>query len=76
MAPLVLGWVVTGEMLPAVWAWDRDFYQEDFGRYVDAEVADEVTCRPIATLVAGRTASPPRSLADYADTPPEATPTC
>src|SRR5215216_5316771 len=29
-------------MFPAVWEWDRDFYQEDFARYVDAVVADEV----------------------------------
>jgi hypothetical protein len=63
--------VVTGEMFPAVWAWDRDYYQQDFARYVDAVVSDEVTRRETATMMAGGTPSPPRSLADYADTPPE-----
>ena len=69
--------VVTGEMFPAVWTWDRDFYQEDFAHYVDAVVAEEVARRAAATAATGATPSPPRTLADYAaDTPPAATPAC
>ncbi|MCD6033049.1 MAG: hypothetical protein K0S78_5231 [Thermomicrobiales bacterium] len=68
--------VVTGEMFPAVWAWDRDYYQDDFARYVDAVVAEEVARRAAATIAAGGTPSPPRTLADYPDTPPGATPAC
>ena len=68
--------VVTGEMFPAVWAWDRDYYQDDFARYVDEVVAEEVARRAAATTAAGETASPPITLADYADMPPGATPAC
>jgi hypothetical protein len=63
-------------MFPAVWEWDRDFYQEDFARYVDAVVADEVASRATATAAAGGTPSPPRTLADYADLTSAAIPAC
>jgi hypothetical protein len=58
--------VVTGEMFPAVWAWDRDYYQEDFARYVDAVVADELARRAAESRAARGTPSAPRQLADYA----------
>jgi hypothetical protein len=68
--------VVTAEMFPAVWAEERDYYQQDFARYVDAMVADELAHRATATVAAGGTPSPPRTLADYADVGPAATPAC
>jgi hypothetical protein len=68
--------VVTGEMFPAVWAWDRDFYQEGFALYVDAVVADEIARRAAATTTAGGTPSPLPTLADYAADAPPATPVC
>ena len=68
--------VVTGEMFPAVWAWDRDYYQEDFARYVDGVVADELTRRATESTAAGRTPTPPRALADYAAMSSVSTPTC
>ena len=43
-----------------MWAWDRNFYQEDFARYVDAVAADEVTRR--ATATAGRRDAIPASV--------------
>ena len=68
--------VVAAEMFPAVWLADRDYYQEDFARYVDAMVADEVASRAVATAAAGGTPALPRTLADYADVGPAATPAC
>ncbi len=68
--------VVTGEMFPAVWTWDRDYYQQDFARYVDAVVADEVAWRAAAAIAAGGTPTSPQELADYADSAPAATPAC
>jgi hypothetical protein len=68
--------VVTGEMFPAVWAWDRDYYQADFAQYVDGVLADEVARRAAATVAAGGTPSPPRTLEDYAGLSPAATPAC
>jgi hypothetical protein len=59
-----------------VWAEERDYYQQDFARYVDAMVADELAHRATATVAAGGTPSPPRTLADYADVGPAATPAC
>ena len=46
--------VVTGEMFPAVWAWDRDYYQDDFAGYVDEVVAEEVARRAAARDSGGR----------------------
>jgi hypothetical protein len=68
--------VATGEMFPAVWAWDRAYYQDDFAHYVDAVVADEVARRATATVAAGGTPSPPRALADYVHLRPASTPVC
>jgi hypothetical protein len=68
--------VVTGDMFPAVWAWDRDFYQEDFARYVDEMVADELARRAAATVAAGGTPTAPKGLDDYASSSPAATPAC
>jgi hypothetical protein len=67
--------VVSAEMFPAVWAEERDYYQQDFAQYVDAMVADELAHRATATVAAGGTPSP-RTLADYADIGPAATPAC
>jgi len=63
-------------MFPAVWEWDRDFYQEDFARYVDAVVADEMASRATATAAADGTPSPPRTLSHYADLTSAAIPAC
>jgi hypothetical protein len=68
--------VVAAEMFPAVWLADRDYYQEDFAQYVDAMVSDEVAGRAVATAAAGGTPALPRTLADYADGGPAATPAC
>ena len=68
--------VVTAEMFPAVWATEGNYYHEDFARYVDAIVADELARRAAATAAAGGTPFVPRTLADYADAPPAATPAC
>lgn len=68
--------VVTGEMFPAVWAWDRDYYQDDFAGYVDEVVAEEVARRAADRDSGGGTPASPSTLADYADTPPGATPAC
>ena len=68
--------VVTVEMFPAVWAQERDYYQEDFARYVDGLVAAEVARRATATAAAGGDPYTPGALADYADAPPAATPAC
>ena len=68
--------VVTAEMFPAVWAIERDYYHDDFTRYVDAIVADELALRAAATVTAGGTPSPPRTLADCADVGPGATLAC
>ena len=68
--------VVTGEMFPAVWAWDRDYYQDDFARYVDGVVADEVARLAAATVAAGGTPAPSRTLADYAHLRPATTTVC
>lgn len=68
--------VVTGEMFPAVWAWDRDYYQEDFARYVDAVVADELARRATESRAAGGTPTAPRQLADYAAIRSGETPVC
>ena len=68
--------VITIEMFPAVWASERDYYQEDFTRYVDELVAAEVARRATATAAAGGPPYTPRALPDYADTPPAATPAC
>jgi hypothetical protein len=63
-------------MFPAVWVWDRDFYEDDFAGYVDGVVVDELVRRAAASVAAGGTPSPPRTLADYADIGPAATPAC
>jgi hypothetical protein len=68
--------VVTAEMFPAVWVWERDFYEDDFAGYVDGVVADELVRRAAASVAASGTPSPPRTLADYADIGPAATPAC
>jgi hypothetical protein len=68
--------VVTAELFPAVWTTERDYFQKEFARYVDAIVADELAHRVAATVAAGGTPSVPRSLADYADADPAATPAC
>ena len=68
--------VVTAEMFPAVWHAEGDYYQEDFVRYVDAIVADELSNRAAATAAAGGSPSLPRTLADYAGIDPAATPAC
>ena len=68
--------VVTAEMFPAVWAEERAYYQEDFARYVDGMVADEVAQRAAATVAAGGTPTVPLTLAAYADAGPAATPAC
>ena len=68
--------VVTAEMFPAVWTTERDYFQEEFARYVDAIVADELAHRAAATAAAGETPSLPRTLADFADVGPAATPAC
>ena len=62
--------VVASEMFPAVWAWDHDFYQDDFARYVDGVVADAVASRGSGSSAASGTPAPPRTLADYAAVPP------
>jgi hypothetical protein len=46
--------VVTAEMFPAVRTTERDYFQEEFARYVDAIVADELAHRAAATAAAGR----------------------
>ena len=68
--------VVTAEMFPAVWTTERDYFQEEFARYVDAIVADELAHRAAATAAAGETPSLPQTLADFADVGPSATPAC
>ena len=68
--------VVTGEMFPAVWGWDRDYYQDDFARYVDGVVAEEGARRAGAANSAGGTPVLPRTLSDYDKLPPESTPAC
>ena len=68
--------VVTAELFPAVWLEEGDYYQEDFVRYVDAMVANELAHRVTATAAAGGTPSVPLTLADYADIGPPATPAC
>jgi hypothetical protein len=68
--------VVTGEMFPAVWTWDRDFYQEDFARYVDEVVAEEIARRVAATVAAGGTPTITQELADYAPISPDGIPAC
>jgi hypothetical protein len=55
---------------------NRDYDQHDFARYVDGVVADEVARGAAATFAAGRTPSPPRTLADYAGLSPAAAPAC
>jgi hypothetical protein len=67
--------VVTSEMFPAVWTWERDYYQDNFVRYVDEIVANEVTHRTAATVAAGGTPSPPQ-LAAAANLTPPAPPAC
>jgi hypothetical protein len=68
--------VVTAEMFPAVWHAEGDYYQEDFIRYVDAVVADELSNRAATTAAAGGSPSLQRTLADYAAINPAATPAC
>jgi hypothetical protein len=68
--------VVTAELFPAVWATEGTYYQEEFARYVDAMVTDELTHRVTATVAAGGTPSLPRTLADYVRAHPAATPAC
>ena len=68
--------VATAEMFPAVWLAEGDYYQEDFVRYVDAIVTDDLSNRAAATVTAGGSPSLPRTLADYADIGPAATPAC
>ena len=68
--------VVTAEMFPAVWMTERDYYQEEFARYVDAIVVDELAHRVAATAAAGGTPQVPRTLADFANSGPAATPAC
>ena len=67
---------VTAEMFPAVWTTERDYVQDEFARYVDAIVADAFAHRAAATVAAGETPFLPRTLADYADVGPAATPAC
>ena len=67
--------VVAAEMFPAVWASETGYYQEDFARFVDDMVADELAHRA-ATVAAGGTPFVPQTLADYADIGPQATPAC
>src|SRR5215213_3589921 len=52
--------VVTAEMFPAVWTTERDYFQEEFARYVDAIVADELAHRVAATVAAGGTPQVPQ----------------
>jgi len=68
--------VVTAEKFSAVWLAEGDYHQEDFVRYVEAIVAHELSNRAAATVAAGGTPSLPRTLADYADIGPAATPAC
>src|SRR5215212_6804094 len=68
--------VVTAEMFPAVWTSERDYYQEDFARYVDAIVADELAHRAAATVAAGGAPVVPLTLAEYADAHPVVAPAC
>jgi hypothetical protein len=63
-------------MFPAVWTTERHYVQDEFTRYVDAIVADELAHRAAATVAARETPSLPRTLADYADVGPAATPAC
>ena len=68
--------VVTAEMFLAVWTTERDYFQDEFARYVDAIVADEFAHRAAATVATGKTPSLPWTLADYADIGRAATPAC
>lgn len=68
--------IVTGEMFPAVWMGTRDYYQDDFARYVDGVVAEEGVRRAGAANSAGGTPVLPRTLADYDKLPPESSPAC
>lgn len=68
--------VITAEMFAAVWLEEGDYYQEEFVRYVNVMLADELAHRAAATVAAGGTPSLPRTLADYADVGPAATLAC
>ena len=68
--------VVAAEMFPAVWTTERDYVQDEFARYADAIVADELAHCVAATIAAGETPSLSRTLADYADVDPAAAPAC
>ena len=63
-------------MFPAVWGEERNYYQEDFARYVEGMVADELAHGAAATVAAGGTPSVPLTLVDYADLRPAAIPAC
>ena len=68
--------VITAANISAVWLKEGDYYQEEFVRYVNVMLADELAHRAAATVAAGGTPSLPRTLADYADVGPAATPAC